>query len=82
MLLAGGDPGGVAERRARARATLPALRDRAAAPQLVGRDRCEELDGIGARADRYRAELARGRWQLHAGWPRPDPTHTQEAPSA
>ena len=24
----------------------------------------EQLDGIGARATRYRAELARGRWQL------------------
>jgi hypothetical protein len=27
-------------------------------------DRFEELDGLGARAARYRAELARGRWRL------------------
>ena len=32
--------------------------------RLLDADRCEELDGIGARATRYRAELARGRWQL------------------
>ena len=32
--------------------------------RLLDDDRCEELDGIGARATRYRAELARGRWQL------------------
>ena len=31
---------------------------------LLGRDRCEELDGIGARAARYRNELDRGRWRL------------------
>ena len=32
--------------------------------RLLDEDRCEELDGIGARATRYRAELACGRWQL------------------
>ena len=33
-------------------------------PELVDRDPCEELDGVGARARRYRDELARGRWRL------------------
>ena len=32
--------------------------------RLLEPDRFEELDGIGARATRYRAELARGHWQL------------------
>lgn len=32
--------------------------------ELVGPDRCEELDGVGARAARYRNELKRGRWRL------------------
>jgi hypothetical protein len=31
---------------------------------LVGPDRCEELDGVGARAARYRNELKQGRWRL------------------
>jgi hypothetical protein len=31
---------------------------------LVGPDRCEELDGVGARAARYRNELEQGRWRL------------------
>jgi hypothetical protein len=31
--------------------------------RLLEPDRCEELDGVGARATRYRAELARGDWQ-------------------
>jgi hypothetical protein len=30
----------------------------------VGEDRCEELDGIGARVTRYRRELERGLWRL------------------
>jgi hypothetical protein len=34
------------------------------AVRLTDPDPCEELDGIGARAARYRAELERGRWQL------------------
>jgi hypothetical protein len=34
------------------------------APRLLEPDRFAELDGVGARAARYRAELARGRWQL------------------
>jgi hypothetical protein len=33
--------------------------------QLLGPDRCDELDGLGARATRYRAELAGSRWHLH-----------------
>jgi hypothetical protein len=32
--------------------------------RLIDADRCEELDGVGARAARYRAELKRGRWKL------------------
>jgi hypothetical protein len=32
--------------------------------ELIGPDRCDELDGIGARATRYRDELDRGRWRL------------------
>jgi hypothetical protein len=32
--------------------------------RLVDRDRFEELDGYGARSARYRAELARGLWDL------------------
>jgi hypothetical protein len=33
-------------------------------PRLMEPDRFEELDGIGARATRYRDELAQGRWRL------------------
>jgi hypothetical protein len=46
-----------------------------AGPRLLEPDRCDELDGTGARATRYRAELARGVWQA------PDllvPTTTEE----
>ncbi len=39
--------------------------------RLVDEDPCEELDGTGARAARYRAELDRGRWRLPDDWPRP-----------
>jgi hypothetical protein len=35
-----------------------------AEPALIERDRCDELDGRGARAARYRAELARDVWLL------------------
>lgn len=38
--------------------------------RLVDADPCEELDGIGARVARYRAELAQGRWRLPRDWPR------------
>ena len=65
-------PGGLAERRAR-----PAPTSRAASSprsRLIEPDRFEELDGIGARATRYRAELARGRWQLpHSSSTHPNP---------
>jgi hypothetical protein len=33
-------------------------------PALIGRDLHAELDGIGARAACYCADLARGRWAL------------------
>jgi len=42
-------------------------------PELIGPDSHAELDGVGARAERYRAELANGRWALSAG---PDLTTT------
>jgi hypothetical protein len=35
-----------------------------AQPRLLEPERCEELDGLAARAIRYRAELAAGRWQI------------------
>ena len=50
--------------------------------RLLDEDPCEELDGIGARAARYRAELDRGRWRLPHDWPsapaRHDPSPTPE----
>jgi hypothetical protein len=33
-------------------------------PRLLEPDRFAELDGLGARAARYRDELRRGRWEL------------------
>lgn len=39
------------------------IRPGAAESELVDEDPCAELDGIGARAHRYRADLAAGRWQ-------------------
>jgi hypothetical protein len=65
VLLAGGDP-----------ALWPdadlALDDggfrQAAAPALTAPDPCEELDGVGGRATRYRDELARGRYRLSPHW--------------
>jgi hypothetical protein len=38
--------------------------------RLVDEDAWEELDGAGARAARYRAELDRGRWRLPENWAR------------
>jgi len=38
--------------------------------RLVDADPCEELDGTGARAARYRAELDQGRWLLPRDWAR------------
>src|SRR4051794_8920006 len=60
VLLGGGNP-----------ATWPnaelargALPSRHPEPELTDPDRFEELDGHGARATRYRADLARGVWEL------------------
>ena len=72
LLLAGAEPGGVAERRAGARARCPSCAG-APQPRLLEPDRFDELDGLGARAARYRAELARGRWQLPHDLHRPPP---------
>jgi hypothetical protein len=62
VLLSGDDPAAWPNAELAVR-HLPALRVDGA-PSLVGRDRVEELDGTGARATRYRAELARGLWRL------------------
>ncbi len=61
VLLEGGDPAAWPNA-ALALAHLPALV--AGSVRLLGPDRFEELDGVGARAARYRAELERGRWRL------------------
>ena len=61
VLLEGSDPAAWPNA-ALALARLPALV--AGSVRLLGPDRCEELDGVGARAARYRAELERGRWRL------------------
>jgi hypothetical protein len=46
---------------------------------LTDPDPCQELDGIGARAVRYRAQLARGRWPLPHDAPHdPDPHDPEE----
>jgi hypothetical protein len=51
--------------------------------RLVDEDPCEELDGTGARATRYRAELNRGRWRLAENWARGSaPTTTGADPRA
>ena len=81
VLLAGGDPAAWPNA-ALALDHLPALRAaRVSGPQLIDRDSYAELDGVGARATRYRAELARGDWQLpprQTATPDP-PTNPQEA---
>jgi hypothetical protein len=73
LLLAGADPAawpnavlatGALERHARV----------GPRPELIGPDAHAELDGMGARAARYRAELANGRWALPDG-PSPTTTH-------
>jgi hypothetical protein len=46
--------------------------------ELIGPDPHAELDGVGARAERYRAELAIGRWALPAGPDLTTPPHPQE----
>jgi hypothetical protein len=73
VLLDGGNPAAWPNA-ALALAHLPALQT-APEVRLLEPDRCEELDGLGARANRYRAELARGRWQLPHDFPT-DVTHT------
>jgi hypothetical protein len=78
LLLAGTDP--AAWPNAALALGAPELADRGAAqPELTGADRYAELDGVGARAARYRAEVAHGRWAPPAGHdsitpqPREDP---------
>jgi hypothetical protein len=61
----------------------PQLRpEPAIGPALVGAEAFAELDGVAARAGRYRAELTTGRWRLDAHWQSststPDP---QEVPN-
>jgi len=68
VLLSGGNPAGWPNAEL-ALDYIPALRAaRVGEPQLVDRDRYAELDGVGARAQRYRAELTRGEWQLPPDW--------------
>jgi hypothetical protein len=80
VLLAGQDPAAWPNA-ALALAHLPAL-TATAQPRLLGPDRFEELDGLGGRATRYRAELAQGRWTLPPLPPQltPDQTQTKEPP--
>jgi hypothetical protein len=81
VLLAGGDPAAWPNADL-ALEHIPALRAASTSgPQLVDRDSYAELDGVGARVTRYRAELARGDWQLpHHCTATPDPpTNPQEA---
>jgi hypothetical protein len=66
LLLAGADPARWPNGALAARA--PGLHGRRTeALVITGPDAHAELDGVGARAARYRAELANGRWALHAG---------------
>ncbi len=62
VLLAGGNPADWPNAEL-ARHHLPG---RQPEPALTGRDRFGELDGYGARAARYRDELARGAWALRS----------------
>jgi len=50
-------------------------------PELLGPDPHAELDGIGARASRYRAELISGRWAVPAG-DLIEPTHSRQEESS
>jgi hypothetical protein len=47
-----------------------------AQPQLLGPDAHAELDGVGARAARYRTDLANGRWALPTGHDPTTPPHS------
>jgi hypothetical protein len=48
--------------------------------RLLDEDQCEELDGTGARAARYRSELDRGRWRLHEDWASTTARHRPTTP--
>ena len=65
LLLAGGDPAAWPNA-ALAATTLARQAPRGTEPELLGADPHAELDGIGARAARYRAEQRAGRWALPA----------------
>ncbi|MEO8691002.1 MAG: hypothetical protein ABI611_22660 [Solirubrobacteraceae bacterium] len=68
VLLAGADPAAWPNAELALR-HVPELRvARGSDPQLVDLDGCAELDGVGARAARYRAELDHGHWQLPLSW--------------
>jgi hypothetical protein len=54
---------------------LPITPSGGGAVRLLGEESCEELDGTGARAARYRSELERGRWRLPDHWPRTGAPH-------
>ena len=72
LLLAGGDPAAWPNA-ALAAAALARRTPAGTEPEVLGEDPHAELDGVGARAARYRAEQDAGRWALpatHAGRPR------------
>jgi hypothetical protein len=75
VLLAGGNPAAWPNA-GLALDHIPTLRAaRPGNPQLVDRDSYAELDGFGARAARYRAELTCGHWRLPPHWTTPpDPS--------
>jgi hypothetical protein len=79
LLLAGGDPAAWpnAELALCHMAELRAGRERE--PELTWPDAHGELDGVGARAERYRAELRDGRWRLPPAWPHATQPTTKEA---
>jgi hypothetical protein len=80
VLAAGCDPAGWPNA-ALASDWLPTSPDRPRAPELIEPDDHAALDGVGARAHRYRSELDAGRWDLLPSWHQPDPyPGTKEAP--
>jgi hypothetical protein len=84
VLLAGGDPAAWPNA-GLALDHIPTLRAaRPGDPQLVERDGYAELDGVGARSARYRAELTCGHWQLPPHWttPHDPPPSPKEASTA
>ena len=81
VLLAGGDPAAWPNAELAVR-HHPALRATTAPePVLVDRDRVEELDGVGARARRYREQLAAGAWRLPPDLPLDTDLKPKEATS-